>query len=426
MPPKKSKKTNKPEVEGSKNLATIVADFTKDLSNTFPEYAYLWEKWTKPLEEQEIVHLHQYFSKIMPERFFDILYQNEDIFLPTSEINTLFLPNVEFKLLYNCENITKNTKGAIWKYLQLILFTLTPSFKHKGNFGDSAGLFEGIDESELQDKITEAVSGIGDFFKNLRETDSSSSTSQQEEEEKQDEGEKREEYKDNGDGEKGEDKEKGEKDSSWQMPNANNIFENLKGLFDGKIGKLAQELAGEMSEEFKDMFEGGEGEGDPKDVFKKLLKDPKRIMSLVQKLTGKLKSKFQSGEINQEDMMKEAQQFMKQFKDMGGANGEQFKEMFQNMTKGMGLGKNAKMDMNALSRMEKQMEMKERMRRNVEKKRAENIQLVDGKQVFRLDGHEKQEKSSKEDIERIMAELNLTNDEPQQSKLSKKKKKAKK
>jgi hypothetical protein len=130
-------------------------------------------------------------------------------------------------------------------------------------------------------------------------------------------------------------------------------------------------------------------------------------------------------------MMKEATEFMKQFKDMGGANSEQFKEMFQNMTKGMGLPKNAKMDVNALSRMEKQMAMRERMKKNVERKREEmrlqeeakkNLhKKEDGTTVFRLDG-EKQEKSMKETEEILIKEFEsaATADQVKPSKKGKK------
>jgi hypothetical protein len=446
MPPKSSKKSKKQQTNTQKTspndktnfdkLSKIVNDFTKDLSITFPEYKYLWEKWCEPLEEEEVKNLHEYFCKMYPERFFDILYQNEEIFQVDGEINTFFLPNVEFKLLYHCENVTETTKNAIWKYLQLILFTLTSSLKHKENFGDSANLFDGIDESELQSKITEAVGGIGEFFKNVqrnngtKSSSSSSSSIDSSKNEEQDSDGCESKFSLN-DEEKEQEKtetEEGEPSVFSETPlDANNIFENLKGLFDGKIGKLAKELAVEMSEEFKDIFgtDGSLGEdmeqGDPKDIFKKLMKDPKKIMNLVQKLSTKLKSKFQSGEVNQEEMMSEATEFMKQFKSMGGANSDQFKEMFQNMTKGMGLGKNAKMDVNALNRMEKQMDARARIKRNLERKRLEqqqkdeqqkqsNIQYNGGKAVFRLDGEEKQEKSTKEDIDRIMREMNFTNE----------------
>jgi hypothetical protein len=101
------------------------------------------------------------------------------------------------------------------------------------------------------------------------------------------------------------------------------------------------------------------------------------------------------------------------------------------MTKGMGLGKNARMDTNAFQQMQKQMETRERIRKNVEKKRAEmdaanKIKTVNGTSVFQLEG-EKQEKSTKEDIDKIMMDLNLTNEiiAPESSQ-NKKKKKAKK
>lgn len=412
MPPKSSKtakpskKTsnekgenlNRQEIEPINNkLSKIVNDFARDLTTTFPEYKYLWEKWCEPLAEEEAKNLHEYFCKTYPERFFDILYQNEDIFQVDGNTNTFFLPNVEFKLLYNCENITETTKNAIWKYLQLILFTLTSSLKHRENFGDSANLFDGIDEGDLQNKISEAVGGIGEFFKNIQQRNSDSESNL-------------------GDlGDLGEESTESRQpdDSSFPLPNTENIFENLKGLFDGKIGKLAKELAGEMSEEFKDIFGAGD-DMESKDIFKKLMKDPAKIMNLVKKLQAKLKTKFQSGEVNQEEMMSEATEFMKQFKNMGGANSDQFKEMFQNMTKGMGLGKNAKMDVNALARMEKQMDTRARIKRNLERKRQEqqsNIQYNDGKATFHIEGEEKQEKSTKEDIDRIMREMNFTEED---------------
>ena len=89
------------------NLQSVVHDFTVDLTATFPEYAFLWKKWTNPaLDPRDLDELFAYLTKVFPERFFDILYQNEDIFKPDNETNTQFLPNVEFKILFNCTDIT--------------------------------------------------------------------------------------------------------------------------------------------------------------------------------------------------------------------------------------------------------------------------------------------------------------------------------
>ena len=113
--------TEKPQMP--QNFPSILHDFMSDLKTTFPEYAHLWEDWeSKQMEEP----IYNYCLGVFPERFFDILYQNEDIFDASSEnpVNTQFLPNVDFKLLFHAEGISETTKQAIWKYLQLILFSI--------------------------------------------------------------------------------------------------------------------------------------------------------------------------------------------------------------------------------------------------------------------------------------------------------------
>jgi hypothetical protein len=64
------------------NFRSIITDFTKDLSITFPEYIFLWSKWTDTEEfnEKELQYIFEYCLSIYPERFFDILYQNDEIF----------------------------------------------------------------------------------------------------------------------------------------------------------------------------------------------------------------------------------------------------------------------------------------------------------------------------------------------------------
>ena len=110
------------------NFKTIIHDFTIDLTTTFPEFSHLWTKWTNTTTE-EYQTLFTYCLTVFPERFFDIMYQNVDIFTLDSEVNTMFLPDVNFKILFNCEGVSDNTKKTIWKYLQLILFYILN--KHK-------------------------------------------------------------------------------------------------------------------------------------------------------------------------------------------------------------------------------------------------------------------------------------------------------
>merc|ERR1711991_522131 len=101
------------------NFKTTISDLIKDLSNTFPEHNNLWEEWND-MNDEKYQKLFEYCLTVYPERFFDILYQNE-IFESDSDSNTFFLPNVDFKILFNSEGVSEQTKQPIWKYLQLIL-----------------------------------------------------------------------------------------------------------------------------------------------------------------------------------------------------------------------------------------------------------------------------------------------------------------
>jgi hypothetical protein len=188
------------------------------------------------------------------------------------------------------------------------------------------------------------------------------------------------------------------------MPNAENMQDHLKTLFNGKIGALAQEMAEEISGEFKDLLgEDMDNVTSTDDVLKKLMKNPKKIMDLVKTVGGKLDAKMKSGEISKDEMMKEAADMMK---NMGGMDkfGDMFKEMAKNMG---GMGKNMRVDTNAMARMTKQQEMKEKMLAKLRAKQEANanakasasanasVQPTNSSNnfVFKIDGEEGQEKS---------------------------------
>jgi hypothetical protein len=282
------------------------------------------------------------------------LYQNDDIFKTDSSINTTFLPNVDFKLLYNCDDISENTKKAIWKYLQLILFSIVGGVKDKTNFGDTMNLFEGIDEKELQDKLAETMSGLTDFFKNMDNKETGEKT----------------EHSENP-ASSGEDLPNMEGfknifENMPNMPNVENLQDHLKTLFDGKIGKLAREIAEEVSGEFTGLLDGDMDDvKNTQDVMKKLMKNPKKIMDIMKTVGGKLDNKMKSGEISREEIMKEAGELLGKMKEMGG--NDQLNEMFKNLAKNMGgMGKNMKLDTNAIDRMTKQASTRERMKAKIE------------------------------------------------------------
>jgi hypothetical protein len=416
------------------NFRSIINDFTNDLSTTFPEYAQTWSKWSSPdITQSQLEQLFQHVLTVYPNRFFDILNQNADIFKTDSDVNTLFLPDMDFKVLYNCEGISDATRNTIWKYLQLILFTVVGSVKDKANFGDTANIFEGIDESELHNKLAESIGSIGDFFSKM----------------------------DEGVAAEGEEQESSGLGSGSfnpnNLPKPEELRDHLKTLFEGKIGTLAKELADEIGEDLAaSLGEDIKNARSTKDVFAKLMQNPEKISGLVKTVGEKLNQKMANGDISKDDIMNEAGDLMRRMKDMAGGDMGNFADMFKNMAKGMGVNipKGAKIDKNALERLEKQTTSRDKMKARIEVKKqklaaeklveemkrqafleerrkalAASLSTTDAPNnlVFRLEGEEKQERSSKPLSNKALedAELDaLVNsiEQPTKSTSSKKKK----
>lgn len=429
------------------NFRSLVKDFTDDLTNVFPEYDYYWRHWgTDHITDEELKTLLDYCAKVYPERFFDILSQNEDIFKEDSGVNTYFLPNMSFQLLFTCEGVSEKSKKVMWKYLQLMLFTVVGSVDDKKTFGDTANMFEGIDESILHEKMEEAMGNITEVFQNMTPNADASGNTVNEENttlpENMEE-EMKNMFKN--------------MPNISSMPNLENLQSHMKKIFDGKIGKLAKELAEEVADEFKESL-GDMENANPTDVIKNLMKNPNKIKNLMKTVSGRLDDKMKSGEISREDIMKEAGDFLNEIKKTGGDAG--VNEMLKNVMKGMGgLGKNAKINKGALNRLMKQSETKEKMAKKAEAKKQEMLRKqeeerqkvfarvreqnrlkaqyslqqkeTEGKYVFKLNGEEEQEKSFiHPDIEaEIMREEELAKEKAAKDKAAnttnkKKKKKA--
>ena len=394
-------------------FAPIMMDFVKDLKHTFPEYASIMWVYGEDTTEAGWNDLYKYCLDVYPERFFDILYKNDQIFKEDNFDNTLFLPNLDFKLLYFCNGVTTTTQESIWKYLQLVLFTIIGSVKDKSEFGKSMNMFEGVDETELQEKMTEALSDLGLFFQKM-----------------QDDGDSDYVFSDNR-GDTTDETETG----GGEMPNPEDLHNHLKGLFGGKLGSLAKELMEELTDDIKQTLgldvDDIDPNSKPMDIFKKLMRQPDKFMKLVQKIQGKFQEKMSSGELSQEEMMKEAGDMLQKMKEMGG-DSKQMHEMFQNMAKTMGgNGKNMKMDTGKFDRMMKAQSTRESMRANLEKRKSEEAKYSLEKSqtadnlVYRPQGGEKSEKSmmTDEQINKIAATIGNISEVP---KTQKKKKKTKK
>ena len=354
------------EIKIPEEFSKIIKDFISDISVTFPEFKPLIAKWWKDksyfnyidneidrdaayLKSEEIStkFIFEFCQKKYPPRFFEILYQNEEMFInEDSTIDTEFLPNIHFKNLWNFD-ITDNTRNTIWKYLQLILFSVIGSLENREAFGDSAKLFEAINEEDFKIKLEETLTKMQDLF-NLQEQseDGTTGTSTS--------GFPSFDFSGNG-------------INMENMPNANDIHDHISGMLDGKLGSLAKEIAEETAANLNmDM----ENVTDMKDVFNKLIKNPSKLMGLVKNVGEKLDSRIKSGDIKESELIAEASELMNKMKNMPGMGDIQ--AMLSKF--GMG-GKGGKMNTNAmeaqLSKNLKTAQLKERMRAKAEANRVQ-------------------------------------------------------
>ena len=329
------------------NLKKIYYDFTSDLLKTFPELAENIDKnllfilnnnKTENNEHEDedkmktcICELKEFCLKIYPEKFFDILYQNDKLF--SHDAPLLLLPGIDFNILWK-ENITDNTRETIWKYLQLILFTIVSDISDSSSFGDTAKLFEAINEDDFKSKIEETINQMHSCFDISGVKDVSNINLN-------------------------------------DLPDASFINDHVSGMMDGKLGKLAKEIAQETAEDLNiDMG----NESSVGDVFQNLLKEPNKLMNLVQKVGGKLDEKLKSGELKESELLAEAGEIVNKMKDMPGISN--LKDMFGNIPgmggmggmDGMGAGK-SKLNVNAmqahLQRNIKLAKQRERMKSKV-------------------------------------------------------------
>ena len=312
----------------------IIHDFVCDLKTTFPEYTPLIDKWWKDDETSGKLVL-EHCKKKMPPRFFDILNQNEDMFKEESGIDTEFLPNIYFKSLWGFD-ITQTTRDTIWKYLQLMLFSIVGSIENKEMFGDTAKMFDDVDGAELKTKLEEALKNMQGMFDNMKTGTEGDANTQ----------------------------------PGAKFPNAEDIHEHISGMLDGKLGKLAKEIAEDAANDLNiDM----DNVTDVKDVFTNLLKNPTKLTGLVKNVGSKLDSKIKSGELKESELIAEAAELMKKMKNMPGMGYIESmlnKMGMQGAMGGMGGGGNGKVNMGAmesqLNRNMKTAQMKERIRAKAE------------------------------------------------------------
>jgi hypothetical protein len=393
----------------TEEFRSSITDFAKDLVTTFPEYTNFLEKWTQAeTTDEEFQKLFEYCLKVYPERFFDILNQDVSLFSEESTLNVSFFPGLSFKTIYNCEGVSDKTRETIWKYLQVILLILVKSMQDKMNFGEAMDIFNKIDVSELQGQLENAMSNISKFFEDFESEETQEAASNAEEASESNEPNNTSQ----------------EQPRKRNIPNMDDIRDNLQFLFNGKIGKLAKELADDMGNDLAASFgEGLDNVNSTADVLSALMKNPEKMGNVVKTVKDKLANKMESGDITKDELVKEASEMMTKMQGLGenlggmGGMGDLFKDMAKSM--GMNIPKGARLNTGAMKEAEKRASLKERLKaRALAKKQEEVVKQLEAeavriqrekeyqkfleenpdfeKSIFSLDG-DKQEKSAVRD-----------------------------
>ena len=384
--PKTEEKKTIPE-----EFTRVIKDFANDLKITFPEYEAFITKWWKEKEhynhiedeeernqvyersqQKSLKLIFEFCKKKFPPRFFDIIYQNDDMFKEDSDIDTEFLPKIHFKNLWQCE-ISDKTRETIWKYLQLIMFSIVGTLDNKDAFGDTAKMFEAINQDEFKSKLEETLSQMQGLFDMSGNADTESGAT-----------------------------------PGLNMPDPQKIQEHISGMLDGKLGQLAREIAEETAANLNVDFEDAT---DMKDVFQKLIKNPTKLMGLVKSVGTKLDTKIKSGDLKESELIAEATEMMNKMKNMPGMDN------IQSMLRKMGMGgmgsMGGKLNMGAmeanLNQKMKEAKTKERMLAKAQARA--NAKAAEQQQEAQAQQNQKPQMSD-EEIQKFLASLE---DKPERS-----------
>jgi hypothetical protein len=306
----------------------VIVDMTKDILTSFPEQEQNLHKDLKNVvfdidkdtAEESLQNVFDYCRSFYPAKFFDILYQNNVIF---EKEESEFLPGINFKMLW-AENISDKTRETIWKYLQLVLFTIVSSISEHDNvnetFGDTTKLFEAINENEFKAKLEETIAQMQNLFGEMKEETSAGEAG--------DEGTTAEEKKGI---------------NLDDLPDPKDIHDHVTNMMNGKLGKLAREIAEETA---ADLNINADSANSVNDVFKNLIHNPSKLLGLVKKVGSKLDQKIKTGDMKESELLEEASELIKKMKGMPGMGDLQ--SMLSKMGMNMGGKGSGKVNVDAM------------------------------------------------------------------------------
>lgn len=95
----------------------LINEMATYIETTFPTFSTLATPWTSTISDSDKQMLFDFFFMTLRRTYNFILLRNAGIFAATSKINTNYLPNIDFKTIFNDQNTTEEMKTQLWKYL---------------------------------------------------------------------------------------------------------------------------------------------------------------------------------------------------------------------------------------------------------------------------------------------------------------------
>ena len=215
-----------------------VLDMTADLGVAFPEYAGAWARWSPGAGDADMREAYMHCrGAFAGHLFFEVLYKNAAIFEAGSGVNTEFLPGVQFRELFLDAGVSDNTREALWRHLQAVMFTVVVSPEQ-----GSADLFGSFAERLGAAEQADVQSCMNDFLKSMEGRAWTAGAARAAE---------------------GNDVFEAAKEAPTEadggaLPAG---MEGLSGLLDGKLGALAKEMAEDISADLAALLGPGEGSG---------------------------------------------------------------------------------------------------------------------------------------------------------------------
>ena len=291
-----------------KTFIKTFQEFISDIKNSYPEYKDILEN-NYNLDVKDIdfnlVIIEHFMMGVNP---YLIQISNKDELIFTEEDKKIVIfKDIEFSELWKKSNSTN--KEIIWKYLHTLILL-------GNNYNATVrkeGIFEQFNEMLTHSELdNSSLNQISDQAKAMLSMVKSLS----------------EENNDNGDNNDNED-------------NDGNLLGS--GMFENtKIGEIAKELASELNfDEFSKNLGDLDGENakDPTKLFDNLIgQDPMKLMGLIQNVGSKIQDKISSGQIDEKELVNEAQSMMKGLQDnplFKGLNGEGVDTVLGNATGGL-------------------------------------------------------------------------------------------